>query len=431
MPVPDDISGSLSYPDVDQPSCQLLGPTALIVQGLLGILVLLSLVYKRHRETPKRPWRIWLFDVSKQVVGQMFVHTANLLAAGLVSHHTDGNACVNYFLNILIDTTFGIGLIYVVLHATTRLFTEKFHLKGFESGVYGDPPSIKYWARQAALYVFSLSAMKVVVVTFLVLFPAIYVAGEWLLSWTWTGDGDGLQVVFVMGIFPIIMNVLQFWLIDSIVKASIGGETPVDLEHGTYHDREPLFNAPPEDDDDGRSSRDNISENRNSRRSISSLDSRAYISHDDLSFDTGGDEHKSAASSSKNVDAHSYPPSLSSSMTSNSNSAAGTKAPREAKNLLKKTKRRDPPSALHLRSTTEEPLSPNSTLALESMPPTPSPKLAPVSVAQPPGPAEWTDAWDDSNDWAYGPENQHALKQKSLATAGEWTNAHPTISVNR
>lgn len=89
----------------------------------------------------------------------------------------------------------GIGLIYVVLHAITRLFTDTFQLKGFESGVYGDPPSIKYWAGQAALYVFTLSAMKVVVVTFLVAFPAIYVAGEWLLSWTWTGDGDGLQVV--------------------------------------------------------------------------------------------------------------------------------------------------------------------------------------------------------------------------------------------
>lgn len=55
-----------------------------------------------HSLFPRR-----LFDVSKQVVGQMFVHTANLLAAGLVSHHTDANACVNYFLNILIDTTFG------------------------------------------------------------------------------------------------------------------------------------------------------------------------------------------------------------------------------------------------------------------------------------------------------------------------------------
>ena len=89
----------------------------------------------------------------------------------------------------------GIGLIYVVLHATTRLFTDKFQLKGFESGVYGNPPSIKYWARQAALYVFALSAMKSVVVTFLVIFPGIYLAGEWLLGWTWTGDGDELQVV--------------------------------------------------------------------------------------------------------------------------------------------------------------------------------------------------------------------------------------------
>jgi len=65
-----------SYPDVDGGSCQLLGQTALvsatallasiglltmikIVQGLLGIFVILSLVFKRHRESPKRPWRIW------------------------------------------------------------------------------------------------------------------------------------------------------------------------------------------------------------------------------------------------------------------------------------------------------------------------------------------------------------------------------------
>lgn len=138
-----------AYPDVDPPSCQLLGPTALvrllklrrpaartrissskivfqIVQGLMGVLVILSLVYKRHRETPKRPWKIWfalsseelplsdqllwsfrVFDVSKQVAGQSFVHGINLLASGLFSLHTDGNACVSYFLNILIDTTFG------------------------------------------------------------------------------------------------------------------------------------------------------------------------------------------------------------------------------------------------------------------------------------------------------------------------------------
>jgi len=357
----------------------------------------------------------------------MFVHTANLLASGLVSHHTDGNACVNYFLNILIDTTFGIGLIYVVLHATTRLFTDKFQLKGFESGVYGNPPSIKYWARQAALYVFALSAMKAVVVTFLVIFPGIYVAGEWLLGWTWTGDGDGLQVVFVMGIFPIIMNVLQFWFIDSIVKASTGAETPEDVEHGTYHDHEPLFNVPPEDEDDDCSSRDYISDHRNSRRSISSVDSRSYISHDDLSFvtdSTSRDEHKSVASASKPIGgAHSYPPS---SMSSNPTLAAGSKAPREAKNLVKKKKRHYPVSA------TEESFPPSisSSIALESIPPTPSPKLLALSVAKLQDPAEWTDAWDDSNDWAKGQENPQYLNKQKLATSGEWASTYRTISVN-
>jgi len=48
-----------------------------------------------------------LFDVSKQVAGQMFIHGTNLLVAGLTSHNDLANACVSYFLNILIDTTLG------------------------------------------------------------------------------------------------------------------------------------------------------------------------------------------------------------------------------------------------------------------------------------------------------------------------------------
>jgi hypothetical protein len=48
-----------------------------------------------------------LFDVSKQVFGQMFVHGLNVLISGVISDVTSGNACVSYFLNILIDTTLG------------------------------------------------------------------------------------------------------------------------------------------------------------------------------------------------------------------------------------------------------------------------------------------------------------------------------------
>ena len=51
-----------------------------------------------------------LFDVSKQIVGQMFVHGVNVFISDLGSHHSAGNACVYYFLNILIDTTIGKSL---------------------------------------------------------------------------------------------------------------------------------------------------------------------------------------------------------------------------------------------------------------------------------------------------------------------------------
>jgi hypothetical protein len=48
-----------------------------------------------------------MFDVSKQVVGQMFVHGVNVLVSDFVAHHSSSNACVPYFLNILLDTTLG------------------------------------------------------------------------------------------------------------------------------------------------------------------------------------------------------------------------------------------------------------------------------------------------------------------------------------
>ncbi|PFH51345.1 hypothetical protein AMATHDRAFT_142890, partial [Amanita thiersii Skay4041] len=221
---------SLSHPDlptlaseksplIDQPSCQLLGPTALVVQALMGVLVILSLVYKRHRESPVRPWRIWLFDVSKQIVGQLFIHGLNVLVSDVTSRLTSGNACVFYFLNILVDTTLGVIILYVILYSVTYVLSEKLGLQGFESGVYGDPPSIAYWMRQATIYVLSLLSMKLLVIVLFSIFPAIFTFGEWLLSWTWTEEGDAFQVIFTMGIFPIIMNILQFWFIDSIVKA--------------------------------------------------------------------------------------------------------------------------------------------------------------------------------------------------------------------
>ncbi|QRV87918.1 vacuolar membrane protein [Ceratobasidium sp. AG-Ba] len=237
----------IPIPDTDVKRCRLLGPTALVVQALMGVIVILSLVWKRNHESPRRPWRIWMFDVSKQVVGQIVVHMSNVFISDLVAHHSSNNPCTLYFLNVLVDTTVGVAFIYAFLHAGTWLLATKLHLKGFKSGDYGGiPPSKIYWVKQATVYVTSLILMKLAVVALFAIWPGLFPIGDWLLSWT---DGDAaLQVIVVMGLFPIVMNVLQFWLIDSIVK--LKEKAPILPTTSTDEDEEHEHLVPESYDDD-------------------------------------------------------------------------------------------------------------------------------------------------------------------------------------
>ncbi|KAI9453474.1 vacuolar membrane protein-domain-containing protein [Lactarius psammicola] len=255
-PPPGDPGGVFDDYPVDRKSCQLLGPTALVVQGLMGVLVISSLLFKRHREKPMRPWRIWLFDVSKQVVGQMFVHGVNVFVSDVGSTRTSGNACVYYFLNILLDTTLGVYAIYITLFFLTWYFTEKLKLKGLRSGQYGSPPSLIYWVRQLGIYVVSLTSMKLFVVAVVAFWDVLSDIAAWLLSWL--GDGDTAQVIFTMGLFPIFMNIIQFWVIDSIIKVGGVGGLGAPPEEPDEADNEPLFNAV--DDPDGDEDEDDSGE---------------------------------------------------------------------------------------------------------------------------------------------------------------------------
>lgn len=123
-PPPPPAPTALSIPHPPLPphaECQLLGPFALLVQLALGGLALLALVYKRWRERPQRPVKVWAFDVSKQVVGSVLVHVANLVMSMLSSGQFgvtletvakmgggeggESNSCSFYFLNLLIDVS--------------------------------------------------------------------------------------------------------------------------------------------------------------------------------------------------------------------------------------------------------------------------------------------------------------------------------------
>lgn len=112
--------GSPMDEDEGNGECNLLGNFALLVQGALGLLAVSSLVVKRWREHPRRPIKIWFFDVSKQVFGSVLLHLANILMSMLSSGKFDvaattasvstakgdqPNPCSFYLLNLAIDVS--------------------------------------------------------------------------------------------------------------------------------------------------------------------------------------------------------------------------------------------------------------------------------------------------------------------------------------
>ncbi|CCX34062.1 vacuolar membrane protein-domain-containing protein [Pyronema domesticum] len=237
-------AASIPTGNEDNGRCDLLGPFALVVQGALGAVAFLVLLWKRSRERPQRPFLIWWMDASKQVFGSVLVHMANLLLSMIssgtlttepsptslvvaaVRRSVDGgdegyhaNPCSFYLLNLGIDTTIGvIFLIYSLkfLNCILELCKLPGFRTGITSGYYGDPPQWGIWAKQSVIYFTGLMMMKFIVFIMFVLFPWLGKVGDFLLAWT---EGDRrLQIFFVMFFFPLVMNAFQYWVIDSYIK---------------------------------------------------------------------------------------------------------------------------------------------------------------------------------------------------------------------
>ncbi|KAK3906771.1 vacuolar membrane protein-domain-containing protein [Staphylotrichum tortipilum] len=244
--------------------CRLLGSFAILVQLALGALALLSLVYKRWRERPQRPVRVWFFDASKQVFGSVLVHVANvfmsLLTSGKVAFEvvdaagvvgggrgvvmrrvvwgmvmgTGGggmtglvargekyvpNPCSFYLLNLGIDTTLGIPILIIIVRVLTRLVALTplgSPPESIQSGNYGTPPRAWWWLKQSVIYFCGLMGMKLCVLILFMMLPWLPHVGDWALGWT--EGNEKLQIVFVMMLFPLIMNALQYYIIDSYIK---------------------------------------------------------------------------------------------------------------------------------------------------------------------------------------------------------------------
>lgn len=243
-------------PNDPEGECRLLGSFALLVQAALGGLALLVLVYKRWRERPQRPVKIWFFDASKQVFGSVLVHIANVFMSMLTSGRFSitvanvvnraataatadpykPNPCSFYLLNLGIDTTLGIPILIVLLRVLTAIAAVTPVGKpreSIQSGHYGTPPNAWWWLKQSVIYFCGLFLMKICVLIIFITMPWISKVGDWALGWT--EGNEKLQIAFVMMIFPLIMNAMQYYIIDSFIKKSMThGDAPDDDERGQF-----------------------------------------------------------------------------------------------------------------------------------------------------------------------------------------------------
>ena len=202
--------------------CNLFGLAGFVVQGVLGVISFFSLVGedyagKRYLEKQPRPWRVWAMDTSKQALSAGVIHLVNMAASYQIDQSTkDSNQCVWYFLNLVMDNLFGMGLCYLLLKTAEHLFALSRWLH-FVSGDYGTPPSLRQWAFQLYVWLTICVVMKCTVLWVIWMFEVeLAYVGKLLLAPL--SIDPVLELVFVMIIIPVLLNCLMFWVTDSFLQ---------------------------------------------------------------------------------------------------------------------------------------------------------------------------------------------------------------------
>ncbi|KAM9402627.1 store-operated calcium entry regulator STIMATE-like isoform 2-T2 [Salvelinus alpinus] len=181
-----------------------------LIQGLLAIVAFSTLMVKRFREPVgiRRPWRIWFYDMSKQAIGALFIHFANVFLSNL----TEMDPCSLYLINFLLDATLGMLVIWAGVKVVSRIVEYKqFTLLTF--GEYGDPPQAAAWLGQCGVYLL-IMVLEKSVVSLVLLIPGWTNLQSVLLDYI---PNPQVDLVLVMLIVPVIVNSIMFWVVDSLM----------------------------------------------------------------------------------------------------------------------------------------------------------------------------------------------------------------------
>jgi len=208
------------------------------VQLLLAFFALMSLWFKRQNEQPRRTFKTWFLDVSKQGVGACYAHVLNMIIAAIIVNNSDwadnnslNDQCAWYGMTYLVDTTLGLLLAIWGLKAIAWMANEWDWDSLKHTGVYEGVDGLLHWIHQAIAWLLILTFGKVIIYYFM-LWTSVWLSLFGSLLFTPLQENIRFELLFVMIFFPGVLNVIYFWIADHYLKAG--------AEHAGAHEQETL-----------------------------------------------------------------------------------------------------------------------------------------------------------------------------------------------
>ncbi|KAL1506888.1 hypothetical protein AB1Y20_007753 [Prymnesium parvum] len=204
-------------PPLPAAQCTLLGGWfADCIQAGLALAAVGTLVYKRHTETPRRPWLVWSFDASKQAFAGVLQHLVNLALGHALATSGEASECAWYLVNFSISIVCGCFILWGAMKLY-RYAVARFRLRLLVSGEYGTPPSWRPFVAQ--LLVWGVLSVGEKMITLGVLIVPLHgplgqlaAAVERPLR-----RHPHVELLLVMVVAPVLLNVLFFWVVDNLV----------------------------------------------------------------------------------------------------------------------------------------------------------------------------------------------------------------------
>jgi hypothetical protein len=217
--------------------CEMFGGFGFLIQAILGAAAFSILIVKRYIEKPRRPWKIWFYDVAKQIISSVVLHLFNLIISAILSSdEKDADACVWYFVTVTLDCTLGAFLSYIFMWLMdgianssdwTILKTGLYYEEYMEGNKKCYKLDWKKYGSQLGVWLGITLIVKIILLIMVKICKLFLVnLGAFFLS---PFSNAKVRLVMVMIIFPVILNALYFWVVDNILKLKESDKDEVNL----------------------------------------------------------------------------------------------------------------------------------------------------------------------------------------------------------